>query len=85
MEKTLNDLPDNVNLAEIKVMPSETILKLANEFGNFPQSDYYYIVGPMMGDWFLSLEPKSAGERRIYPLYREFIPWDELKTWKVIE
>lgn len=63
----VKELPKDTNLTKIKVKLPDDVLKAYKEYaGGEPEM---WIVGSMMGDWFLSpIAPGIKGKRRLYPM-----------------
>lgn len=77
----IKDIETSTMVSDIRVRLPQPVYDLANTYGDFPSKDMY-IAGPMMGDWFVKVGPRDA---KLYPLFREHIPWEELKEWEVLE
>lgn len=71
----LEDVSEGIKVPDIKVKLPEDIRSFANQFNEFINEEVW-LVGPMMGDWFVK---NNREETRVYPLFREYISWDELK------
>lgn len=81
--KKVNQLPENTNLTKVKVKLPDNVLKDYKDYcGGEPEM---WIVGDLMGDFFLSpLHPDTKGERRLYPMPINVVPSDILE-WEVVE
>jgi hypothetical protein len=78
----VSELPENTNLTEVKVkLPSEVLKDFKNYMGGEQEM---YIIGFTMGDFFLSPQPKSIKERRLYPL-PPHIEASNILDWEVVE
>jgi len=79
----VKELPENSNLANIKVQLPEKVLEQYQAYcGGDAQM---WIVGSMMGDWFLSPNPPNIkGERRLYPMPIGIEPSNILE-WEIVE
>ena len=80
--KRLKDLPEDTNIQKIKVKLSEKLYNNSSLPDYDIKSREVYLQGSIMNDFFVKLDLKSD---QIYPLYRDFIDWDELKDLEVIE
>lgn len=78
----VKDLPENTSLATIKVrLPKKTLVEYKAYCGGEEQM---YIVGSMMGDFFLSpVSPETKGEKKLYPMPPSVVPQDILE-WEVV-
>jgi hypothetical protein len=79
----IKDLPEDsdVKISDLKVKLPENILEFANQFSSkIPEE--VWLVGPMMGDWFVKI---NRDDTRVYPLFRDNIPFSELSEWEVVE
>lgn len=76
----VSELPENTNLTKVKVRLPKDVLKKYKEYAGGEKE--MYIVGSMMGDFFLS--PTIKKERRLYPMPLGVIPEDIL-NWEVVE
>ena len=78
----LKDLPGNTNVLKLKLkLPKIALQEFKEYLGGETEM---YIVGPMMGDFFLSpMPPDIKGERRLYSLPIS-IETSELLEWEVI-
>lgn len=79
----VNELAKDNNLTKIKVKLPESIFEsYKNYLGAEPEM---WIVGYMMGDFFLSPDaPSTKGNRILYPMPLGVIPKDIL-DWEVVE
>jgi hypothetical protein len=79
----IKDLPEdsNVKVSDLKVKLPEHILEFANQFSS-KISKEVWLVGPMMGDWFVKI---NRDDTRVYPLFRDNITFSELSEWEVVE
>ena len=81
---TIETIPTDVKIKDIKARLPEDIHTFATQFDkggeSFPRE--VWLVGPLMGDWFVK---KEREDQRVFPLFQEHIPYDELKTWEVLE
>lgn len=80
----VKELPEGTNLTEIKViLPDDVLEKYKAYCGGEKEM---YIAGSMMGDFFLSPNPKTdgKGERRLYPMPETIDPSDILE-WEVVK
>lgn len=79
----VNQLPEKTNLTKLKVkLPPAVLEAYKNYCGG---EEEMWVVGDLMGDFFLSpLPPDTKGERRLYPMPPEVVPADILE-WEVVE
>lgn len=79
----VNQLPENTNLTNVMVkLPDNVLAEYKDYCGGEPEM---WIVGSMMGDFFLSPAPPSTkGERRLYPMPISVVPSDILE-WEVTQ
>lgn len=78
---TLGDLDSNKSLEKVKVRLPESEYECSSLPGYGIKTRNVYIKGPMMGDFFVKTNLRST---QVYPLFRNSIPWDELKRWEVV-
>lgn len=79
----VKELPQDTDLTTVKVeLPNNVLTKYKNYVGGEKEM---YIVGNMMGDFFLSPFPKTTkGDRVIYPMPLGVFPEDILE-WNVVK
>lgn len=78
----LKDLNDSINLKKVRVKLSEALYN-ASSLPNYKiKTREVYIVGPMMGDFFVRVNPDSS---QVYPMFNELLGWDQLKDLEVVE
>lgn len=78
----VKELPENTNLTDIKVeLPSYALNEYKSYLGGEKEM---WIVGAMMGDWFLSPDPKSQNKRTLFPMPITIEPRDILE-WNVVD
>ncbi len=79
----VQDLPEKTNLTKIKVkLPKKALDQYKSYCGG---EEEMWIVGSMMGDFFLTPDkPTKEGERKLFPMPELINPGDILK-WKVVE
>lgn len=73
----------DIALRRIKVRLPESVYNsssLTEEYYNIGRD--VWLFGPVMNDWFVKKDPK---EDQIYPLFKEFLSWEEIKEWEVLE
>jgi hypothetical protein len=79
--KTINDLPKDINLQQVKVKLPQDIYEMSSlplyKLDNVP----VYLQGWIMGDFFVKINPE---ETKIYPMFWDNIP-EEIENWEVIE
>jgi len=77
----VKELPKNTNLTTIKVkLPKKVLIEYKAYCGG---EEEMYVVGDMMGDFFMSPFPSDTkGERRLYPMPISVNPKDILE-WEV--
>lgn len=78
--KTLKDLPKNTNIQTVKVELSDELYNSSSLPTYDIKSKEVYLVGPGMRDWFVKTDLASS---QIYPMFRDYISWDELKDLKI--
>ena len=78
----IKDLPKDANLQTIKVRLSDSLYNSSSLPDYKIKTKEVYLMGPVMGDWFVKVDPNST---QIYPMYRDSISWDELKDLEVVE
>jgi len=79
----VSELPEDTNLRDIKVELPDDVLEQYQEYcGGEKQM---YVVGSMMGDFFLSPDPYNdgKGKRRLYPMPLAVIP-QHILGWEVV-
>lgn len=77
----LSEIKD-ITIDRIKVKLSDKLYNnssLTEEYSNLSRD--VWLVGPMMGDWFVKINREDL---RVHPLFRDHIPWDELKDLEVL-
>lgn len=80
----VKDLPDNSDLFNMKIKLTPELQQLYADYSSKGE-DEIYLVGPLMGDWFISPHPpdhvKENGEkgREIYPMPLMVEPRDFLE------
>lgn len=79
---TLKELPEGTDLTKIKLVLPDNILTLYQEYWGGEKE--MYIVGELMGDFFMSPNSKEEENRRLYPLPASVLPIDML-DWQVVE
>lgn len=78
----VKELPENTNLADIQVeLPDDVLTQYQEYMGGEKKM---YIVGSMMGDFFLSPDPKTKGSRRLYPMPLAVEP-QHILEWEVAD
>lgn len=70
----------DVLLKNIKVKLPENRFSLAIETWGLPKE--VWLNGPALGDWFVR---KEHDDKQVFPLFADFLSWDELKNWEVVE
>ena len=78
----LSDLPGDTNLQKVKVRLSDSLYNSSSLPDYKIETKEVYIMGAIMGDFFVKLKPEDT---QVYPMYRDWIPWEELKDLEVIE
>lgn len=78
---TIETIPEGTLVKDIKVKLPDDVHQYANQFyDNLPKE--VWLSGPMMGDWFVKI---NHDDTRVYPLFRSYIPYQEIKDWEVVE
>ena len=79
--KTINDLPKDVNLQQVKVKLPQDVYERSSlplyKLDNVP----VYLQGWTMGDFFVKISPE---ETQIYPMFWNQAP-EGIENWEVIE
>lgn len=79
---TLKDV-ENVKLQNIKVRLSDSLYDCSSLPEDYKiETKDVWLFGPLMGDWFVKTD---RNDTQLYPLYRDYITWDELKDLEVLE
>lgn len=76
----VKDLPKDQDLLNIPIILPDEVLKQYQDYCGGEK--VMYIVGPIMGDWFMSPQPPGPKERRVYPIPIGVSPQDILE-WEV--
>jgi hypothetical protein len=72
---------ENIRINNIKVKLPDFWFNSVNTFdSDIPRE--VWLVGPMMGDWFVKI---NREDKRVYPLFTEYIPYSEISEWEVVE
>lgn len=79
---TIADLPGSTELKNIKVVLPELTYNASSLPLYHISNQPVYIMGSIMGDFFVKLNLSST---QVYPLFRDFIPWEEISQWEVVE
>lgn len=84
----LKDLPGDTKLSDVKVILSDKLYESMTQFGEIEDPDKgdnpkeVYIVGDLMGDYFVSYSP-VCNNRRIHPLMYEFLTIDDILNLEI--
>lgn len=78
----VNELPKDTYFADIKVkLPADVLKQYKDYCGGEPEM---WIVGDLMGDFFLSPDPPRPEHRKLYPMPPGVLPSDILE-WEVAD
>lgn len=79
----VKELPEDTNLAEVLVeLPDEALERYRDYAGGEKRM---YIVGSMMGDFFMSpMKPHPKKSRQLFPMPISITPQDILE-WEVVD
>jgi hypothetical protein len=83
----LRELPDDTNVLDVKLKVPEKELAAYREYCGTEVNDEVYVVGTLMGDFFISNEPRTRdgqGKRQIFPMPESIQP-EDLLDWEVAE
>lgn len=78
----IKDLPENANLQTIKVKLSDALYNASSLPSYKIETKEVYLHGPLMGDFFVKIKLEDS---QIYPMFRDYITWDELKELEIIQ
>lgn len=77
----LHELDSKTNVQKIKIRLSESLYKGSSLPYYDIESRDVYLMGNTMGDFFVKTDLES---NQVYPMFRDSIPWDELKDLEII-
>jgi len=78
----VKDLPHDTDLKKIKIELPDDVLKAYQDYAGGEK--HMYIVGSMMGNFFMSPHPPCPDEsRQMFPMPLSLVPSDMLE-WEVI-
>lgn len=65
----LKELPNTVDTINLKLKLTKELYKAYTDCYDRVNSDEIYLVGPVMGDWFISPDPPGKGNRSFRALW----------------
>ena len=79
----VKQLPRDINLSKVKIKLPDNVLKMYKDYCGGETE--MWIVGAMMGDFFLSpIPPEPKGRRRVFPM-PELVEYSDILEWEVVE
>ena len=78
----IKDLPENANLQTIKVKLSDALYNASSLPRYKIETKEVYLHGSFMGDFFVKIKLEDS---QIYPMFRDYITWDELKELEIVQ
>jgi len=89
----VKELPEETNLKAIKVELPDVVHQLYIDYCMHPGpvEKQVWLVGSMMGDWWVSPDaPGQPGSRRLYPMPMGIYPsdimdWEVVEVWKLLK
>ena len=64
----LKDIDSKTDITNIKIKLTPSLKEAYNEYLGPYDTDEVYIVGNMMGDFFISTEPPTPEKRNLFPM-----------------
>jgi hypothetical protein len=64
----LKDLDPKIDIGNVKIKLTEDLKKAYDEYAGPHDTDEVYIVGDMMGDFFISTDAPDKTKRQLYPM-----------------
>ena len=78
----IKDLPEKVNLQTVKVRLSDALYNASSLPDYKIETKEVYLLGFLMGDFFVKLD---LNDSQIYPMFRDYITWDEIKELEIVQ
>ncbi len=63
----LKEVDKELNVSKLKIKLTDSLKKAYENYSSKGEEEVY-LVGPAMGDWFISPNPPESEERVLYPM-----------------